>query len=119
MRGAKCLLEPNKAQTLAVAVHELATNAAKYGALSVPGGKLRVEWTCPADGQLTFHWIEHGGPRVAAPKRQGFGTRVMEAMLRQLQGTIEFEWQADGLRCVLTVPEIGQRPTTQLLGTGT
>jgi len=119
VEGAKCLLEPNKAQTLAVAVHELATNAAKYGALSIPGGKVRVEWTCPSDGPLTFRWIEQGGPRVTAPEREGFGTRVMETMLRQLQGTIEFDWQTDGLRCVLTVPDIGQRPISPLLGTRT
>jgi PAS domain S-box-containing protein len=115
VEGAKCLLEPNKAQALAVAVHELATNAAKYGALSVPSGKVRVEWTCPSDGQLTFRWIEQGGPRVSGPTRQGFGTRVMETMLRQLQGTIEFDWQPDGLQCVLTVPDIGQRPISPLL----
>jgi PAS domain S-box-containing protein len=107
IQGAKCLLEPNKAQTLAVAVHELATNAAKYGALSAPTGTVRVEWTC-SDGQLAFRWIEHGGPSVAPPKRQGFGTRVMETMIRQLQGSIEFDWKANGLTCALTIPDIGQ-----------
>jgi hypothetical protein len=95
MEGAKCLLEPNKAQTLAVAVHELATNAAKYGALSVPGGKVRVEWTCPSDGPLTFRWIEQGGPRVTAPEREGFGTLIAGASFystparRTLDGFLE------------------------------
>ena len=79
--GPSMLLEPNAAQTIAVTLHELATNAAKYGALSVPNGRVQVEWSS-ADGQLVFRWIETGGPPVKPPARQGFGTRVMESMIQ-------------------------------------
>ena len=80
--GPNVLLEPNTAQAIAVTLHELATNAAKYGALSVPDGHVQVEWSHEQDGRLVLRWTETGGPPVEPPTRRGFGTRVMENMIR-------------------------------------
>ena len=76
--GPKLLLEPNAAQAIAVILHELATNAAKYGALSVPGGYVEVNWSRAADGRLVLRWTEANGPAVNPPRHQGFGTRLVE-----------------------------------------
>ena len=103
--GPKVLLEPNAAQAIAVTLHELATNAAKYGALSVPDGNVRVEWSRAADGRLVLRWTEKGGPPVKPPTRRGFGTRVMESMIRdQLKGEMRFDWRAEGLACEIVLP---------------
>jgi PAS domain S-box-containing protein len=80
--GPSVLLEPNAAQAIAVILHELATNAAKYGALSVPNGQVRTEWSHEQNGQLVLRWTEKGGPPVEPPTRRGFGARVMENMVR-------------------------------------
>jgi two-component system, chemotaxis family, CheB/CheR fusion protein len=102
--GERLILEQNAAQSMAVALHELATNAVKYGALSVPEGRIRVEWRCPARGRLLFRWTETGGPRVGPPKRQGFGTRVMERMINgQLNGDMRFEWRDEGIVCEISL----------------
>jgi PAS domain S-box-containing protein len=101
--GPQVLLEPNTAQTIAVALHELATNAAKYGALSASSGKIILEWSHEADGRLTLRWIEQGGPRVQVPTRQGFGRRIIERMIDQLKGRAHFDWRADGLVCEITL----------------
>ena len=74
--GPNLLLEPNIAQTVAITLHELATNAAKYGALSSAQGRVQIEWSC-ADGRLVLRWTETDGPPVKPPTRQGFGTHVM------------------------------------------
>lgn len=105
IEGPNLLLEPNAAQTIAVALHELATNAAKYGALSVPGGHVRVGWSRAADGRLVLRWNETGGPLVKLPTRKGFGTRVMDSMIRgQLSGEMRFDWHAEGLMCEIVMP---------------
>jgi PAS domain S-box-containing protein len=102
--GPRLLLEPNTAQTIAVTLHELATNAAKYGALSVATGHVQVEWSCAADGRLVLRWTEAGGPLVKPPTRRGFGTRVMEGMIRgQLKGEMRFDWRAEGLVCEIAL----------------
>jgi PAS domain S-box-containing protein len=102
--GPNLLLEPNTAQAIAVALHELTTNAAKYGALSVPKGHIQVEWSRTPDGRLVLRWIETGGPPVKPPTRRGFGTRVMEGMIRsQLKGGLRFDWRAEGLVCEITI----------------
>ena len=80
--GPNLLLEPNTAQTIAVALHELSTNAAKYGALSVPEGHVQIKWSHATDGRLILRWTETGGPAVHPPTRKGFGTRVMDGMMR-------------------------------------
>ena len=101
--GPQVLLEPNAAQVVAVTLHELATNAAKYGALSVPKGQINLKWLHEADGRLILHWREIGGPAVKAPTHQGFGTRVIERTIGQLKGKTRFDWHADGLVCEITL----------------
>ena len=101
--GPQVLLEPSAAQVIAVSLHELATNAAKYGALSVPNGQISLKWTHDADGRLVLHWTETGGPAVKVPTHQGFGTRIIERMIGQLKGKARFDWDADGLVCEITL----------------
>jgi PAS domain S-box-containing protein len=101
--GADVLLEPNAAQAIAVCLHELATNAAKYGALSLPEGRVHIAWSRATDGRLIIRWTETNGPSVTQPTRRGFGTRVMERMVQSpLKGEIRFEWLPEGLACVIT-----------------
>jgi PAS domain S-box-containing protein len=104
--GPNLLLEPNTAQTITVALHELATNAAKYGALSVPEGHVHIKWSHTADGRLVLRWTETGGPPVEPPTRRGFGTRVMDGMIRQLKGEMRFDWRTEGLTCEIAFPAI-------------
>ena len=103
IEGPEVLLEPNAAQVVAVTLHELATNAAKYGALSVPNGQIGLKWSHEADGRLILHWREIGGPPVKTPTHQGFGTRVIERTIGQLKGKACFDWHADGLGCEITL----------------
>ena len=84
--GPTMVVQPERAQALAVVLHELATNAAKYGSLSVSGGHVEVDWSRGADGRLVLRWTETGGPPVEPPSRSGFGTRVMENMIRGQRG---------------------------------
>jgi two-component sensor histidine kinase len=103
--GPNLLREPSTAQTIAVTLHELATNAAKYGPLSVPEGQVQIEWSRATDGRLVVRWTETGGSPVTPPTRQGFGTRVMERMIRgQLKGDVHFDWRAEGLACEIAIP---------------
>jgi two-component sensor histidine kinase len=98
-------MRPEIAQAVAVAVHELATNAAKHGALSVAGGHVQVEWSRVSDGGPVLRWTETGGPPVKPPTRRGFGTRVMDNMIRgQLEGEMRFDWRAEGLACEIVLP---------------
>lgn len=101
--GPAVLLDAKRAQTVALGVHELATNAAKYGALSNAAGKLSVSWGIGANG-LTIEWLEQGGPEVVPPKLKGYGTRVIKASLEQLGGRADFNWRRDGLLCQLLLP---------------
>jgi PAS domain S-box-containing protein len=102
--GQQVLLEPNTAQAVAVALHELATNAAKYGALSTANGHVDVKWSEEASGRLNLRWIETGGPPVQPPTLRGFGGRVIEQMIGQLKGKTRFDWRAEGLVCEITLP---------------
>jgi PAS domain S-box-containing protein len=97
--GPQVLLEPNAAQAIAVTLHELATNAAKYGALSVAKGQVDLKWSHDADERLILCWTEFGGPAVQTPARQGFGGRVVERMIGQLRGKARFDWRPEGLVC--------------------
>ena len=101
--GPQVLLEPNAAQVVAVTLHELATNAAKYWAMSVPNGQIGLKWLHEADGRLILHWREMGGPAVEMPTHQGFGTRIIQRMIGQLKGKARFDWHADGLVCEITL----------------
>jgi two-component sensor histidine kinase len=103
--GPSVMLNPNVAQSIAVALHELATNAAKHGALSVAKGKVRVEWSRAADGRVVLRWIEAAGPPVNPPTRGGFGTQVMKAMIQgHVGGDVRLEWRAEGLACEIALP---------------
>jgi PAS domain S-box-containing protein len=97
--GPQTLLKPDVAQAIAVTLHELATNAAKYGALAIPTGRVELKWRHEADGGLQLRWTEIGGPAVREPTRRGFGRRIIEQMIAQLKGTTRFDWRADGLVC--------------------
>jgi two-component sensor histidine kinase/DNA-binding response OmpR family regulator len=103
-RGPVVLLPPATAQTIALALHELATNAAKYGALSTSGGRVMLTWRTEP-GKLALEWIESGGPEISAPSRRGYGSRAITAGIeRQLGGVVQFDWQKNGLRCALCIP---------------
>jgi PAS domain S-box-containing protein len=102
VRGSTVTLAPTSAQTMAMVLHELATNAAKYGSLSTPAGQVRIEWSA-ANEKLAVRWSEVGGPRVRRPKRFGFGSRLLEASTRDLGGDIHFEWRKAGLICEMTI----------------
>src|SRR5581483_335906 len=92
--------------TLAVGMvaHELATNAAKYGSLSQSEGRLSVRWSVDGTGRLRIDWAERGGPPVTAPSRSGFGSKLIERSLADLDGTAEFDFAATGLRVRLAFP---------------
>jgi PAS domain S-box-containing protein len=103
VRGEPVELAPQLAQAVAMAIHELATNAVKHGALSAPGGRVEVDWG-PADGQAAMiTWRELGGPRLSgAPQRRGLGTALLQRALRgTLGGRTEMDWAPDGLVCRL------------------
>jgi PAS domain S-box-containing protein len=105
--GPKLLLKPETAQTMAVVLHELATNAAKHGALSATGGSVGVEWSLAPERQLVVRWTEMGGPMVQPPSHEGFGTRVVEKMVSgQLGGKLEFRWRPEGMTCEITLPNV-------------
>jgi len=102
--GQDVSLEPRTAQTLALALHELSTNAAKYGALSVLSGRVAVTWELQPDS-LLLQWSESGGPSVLPPQSPGFGIRVIGASIeRQLDGKAGFHWRPEGLHCTLSIP---------------
>jgi two-component sensor histidine kinase len=71
------------AMTASISLHELATNAAKYGSLSAAGGHVEISWSLTRDGRLSLRWIESGGPTATPPAHRGFGTRIMENMIGQ------------------------------------
>ena len=102
--GPPILLEPSAAQAIAVTLHELATNAAKYGALSQPNGQLDVRWTNVVERQFRLCWTETGGPEVRKPQREGVGSRIIEAMIGQQKGQVYFDWREEGLACEIALP---------------
>jgi two-component sensor histidine kinase/PAS domain-containing protein len=103
--GPTLMLEPMTAQAIAVAFHELATNAAKYGALSNGEGRVKVAWSCAAAGQLNLRWTERGGPPVTTPTRRGFGTNIVGRIIRdQSKGEMHLDWNPVGLECRIVLP---------------
>jgi PAS domain S-box-containing protein len=102
--GPPVMLEAGSTQALCMALHELATNAVKYGALSQPGGLVSVTWRL-GERRLRLTWCETGGPPAAAPTRRGFGSRVIEQTIQvQLGGTLERRWSPEGLVVEIGVP---------------
>jgi PAS domain S-box-containing protein len=101
--GPDIMLETGTAQMVGVCLHELATNAAKYGALSRPQGRIRIAWSRTPDARLVLSWTETGGPPVAPPSRRGFGTRVMKQMVEgQFKGEMRLDWRPECFACELT-----------------
>lgn len=101
MDGPDVLLPPKLALMMALLVHELATNAAKYGALSLSTGKLSIRWSL-SYSRLDLEWRESGGPTVTAPSHCGFGTRLFLRGLEQFGGTVEVDFATTGLICKLS-----------------
>jgi len=102
--GPNVSLQPAAAQSLALALHELVTNAAKYGALSAVSGHVDLHWDIDAT-TLTLRWTETGGPPTQAPSSPGFGTRIITASVEgQLGGQTAFDWRPEGLQCLLSIP---------------
>lgn len=105
LAGAAVRLRPQAALLFAMIFHELATNAAKYGALSSRSGAVDVSWRLSDDGRLHLDWLESGGPAVGQPARRGFGSRLVErGIASELQGGAEIDYRRQGLRCAINVP---------------
>ena len=111
--GPDVLFEPPQALAMGMILHELATNAAKHGALSVSGGSVVISWTAPdADGRVVLDWVECDGPRITvSPERVGFGSRLIATSLKgDLNGSAELDYAAGGLKARLTFrPAPGRR----------
>ena len=126
LTGPNVVLTSKASLTLALAFHELATNAAKYGSLSVPGGKLGVSWRVVGDGtpqSLELIWLETGGPPVAQPSRRGFGTKLIEvSLVRGLGATVDRAFAEPGERCAIALPLVADvgtvRPDSAPSGSG-
>jgi PAS domain S-box-containing protein len=116
--GPVTILSARQALTLGMAMHELATNAAKYGALSTELGVVEVRWDVDAEGkQLRITWTEHGGPAVVPPRRNGFGRLLIEKVLASdLGGDVSMHFAESGLECAITVPLSVDLPATDDLG---
>ena len=103
--GPPVSLPPKRAIAMALAFHELATNAAKYGALSTPSGRVRIAWTTsagPSGPRLRLIWTESGGPPVQPPRTTGFGTRLIQrGLASELHGAIQVEYRESGVVCAI------------------
>ena len=108
--GPSIMVSPEHAQTLAIALHELATNAAKYGSLSLAGGRVDVRWQMLED-EVRLQWLESGGPPTDPPRTKGFGTKIITASLADpRRGSVLFDWRSEGLSCLITLrtKEVGE-----------
>ena len=112
MDGPDVFLSAKLAMTMALLVHELATNAAKYGALSSPAGKLSIGWSL-STRTLMLDWRESNGPTVASPTHQGFGLRLISRALDQFHGTAQTTFESSGLICKIKVDLIESTPTVR------
>jgi PAS domain S-box-containing protein len=105
LSGPNVSLTPDSVQPLSLVIHELATNACKYGSLSTETGQVEIEWSTIGDGQLHIGWRESGGPVAGEPARHGFGTTLLEQVVtRQLKGAITLAWRPAGLEVAITIP---------------
>jgi chemotaxis family two-component system sensor kinase Cph1 len=105
--GDEVLLRPSAALTFSLVLHELTTNAAKYGALQRPGGVVAVDCRVRSNGgrELCLHWAETGGPPVQPPVRRGFGMELIErSVAHELEGQVVLDYRLEGLSCDITVP---------------
>jgi two-component sensor histidine kinase len=111
--GPDALLSANDAMSLGLALHELSTNAAKYGALSVPEGKVCVTWEMVAPDRCAVSWREEGGPPVQAPSTRGFGLDLIEKIVsHELDARVDLRFDPDGVRCTIIVPIRDKREFT-------
>lgn len=102
--GPPAMLLPATAQAVALALHELATNAAKYGGLSTPSGRLKLVWSL-GDKALELDWVESGGPPATAPTSLGFGLTIVRSSIEaQFRGGVSYDWRPEGLHCHLSIP---------------
>ncbi len=112
MSGSSLVISQETGGSVALAIHELATNAIKYGALSVPGGFVSLSWIDAPEGdnqKVTLLWKERGGPPVTAPSREGYGSRVIRAAAsRERDGRVAIDYQPDGLQCELSFAQTSQ-----------
>lgn len=108
LSGPDLQIAPKTAISFALAIHELATNAVKYGALSRPEGHVSVRWRVMKSHKgrrLRLEWQEQGGPPVTPPISRGFGTRMIErGLAAELGGTAQIEFATEGVRCVVDAP---------------
>jgi two-component system, chemotaxis family, CheB/CheR fusion protein len=107
--GPPVRFQPKAAETFGLAIHELATNAIKYGALSQPGGVVEVSWrvddTANPSSWLMFEWREKGGPRVTPAKRKGFGSELLERTLAfEFKGKTTLTYNPSGVQCTIAIP---------------
>ncbi len=123
IEGDDMALTPKAGMALAMAVHELASNAAKYGALSTASGRLTVTWEVTGDvgdQTLAIAWAETGGPTVAPPSRRGFGTTLIERTLtHELDAEVNRAFLASGLRCAIQIPLKDEVGRVRTAGQGT
>jgi two-component sensor histidine kinase len=111
IEGPDISLAPNDALSLGLAIHELATNAAKYGALTRSGGEVSVRWSQLAPRRVRLEWKERGGPPVKAKRGRGFGTDLIEKIVaNELDSPVQLDFDPEGVSCVLTIPV--REPTT-------
>ena len=105
LEGPAVLLAPRAHTAMAMVIHELATNATKYGALKNQQGKLAICWTLEPEGEFRLDWIESGGPPVTPPARRGFGSTVIERSIPyELDGNVDISYEPQGVRAELTLP---------------
>ncbi|MGX7951633.1 CHASE domain-containing protein [Tsuneonella sp. HG249] len=105
LAGPEVELAPNDALSLGLAIHELATNASKYGALSAPGGKVRVTWALDRPDLASLRWVESGGPPVPPQRSRGFGTDLIEKIVaHELRHPVDLRFEETGVSCTLHVP---------------
>ena len=105
MSGPEVRLAPNDAMSLGLAIHELATNAAKYGALTSEDGRIVVEWKLLSPESVEVYWREEGGPPVTPPSRRGFGRDLIEKVVaHELQSKVDLQFNPGGVECRLSVP---------------
>ena len=111
LEGPSVWIAPRAALALALALHELGTNAAKYGSLSRDGGRVAIAWRLTEEDKLVLEWKEQGGPEVAAPTRRGFGSRLIEqGLASDLGGEARMAFEPDGLRCTIEAALDAIRP---------
>ncbi len=105
LRGPDVIVDPKAAQNIGLALHELATNASKYGALSNPAGHVNITWDRTPGSRFVLEWKESGGPRVQPPKRRGFGQAVLERLASQaLEGDAHLSFHKEGVAWRIEIP---------------